>query len=300
MLKNLLFLLAFLSCFNVVSQPYLNQSARWVQKTEVTNSGYTTFCSSTFYFVGDSTINSKVYMKLNEFASCYVLPPDYDSTFNPPDTLDGTYLRALIREENKAVYILDFIDGTERILYNFGMPDYTSIELVVGNSACQIEDSVLIETHDTVCIGNIKRKRWAISTSPFPIAEYFIEGVGPSSGFLGGICGTNCQDCIATLLSFEMNGDTLYMDNCTSINAISKLDTKHSIKQLNNQIIIEGKGIAQLKMYDLSHHLIMQQHNNNVSQVAADFTLLPTGIYLYYGIASGVPFSGKFAYFSDK
>jgi hypothetical protein len=286
-------------CYSALSQPYLNQSARWVQKTEVTNSGYTTFCNSTLYFVGDSTINSKVYMKLNEFASCYVLPPDYDSTFNPPDTLDGTYLRALIREENKAVYILDFTDNTERILYNFGMPDYTSIELVVSNSACQIEDSVLIETHDTVCIGNIKRKRWTISSSLFPIADYLIEGVGPSSGFIEAICGTNCQDCIATLLSFELNGDTLYQGNCTSISAISKMDYKHSITQLNKQLIIEGIGIEQLLIYSSNFQMLVNQNCRKDTKLTIDCSKLPAGIYLYYGIDSGIPFSGKFAYVSD-
>jgi hypothetical protein len=199
------------------AQNYLNLTARWKQSFSYNGISNSTFCISERYFDRDTIINGKVYYLLFYTDECILSTRTFDSLGNPIVTRDTTNLTSFIcfvREENKKIYLRDFVDN-EELRYDFGVPDNSPIDSIVKLAGCS-NSFVQILTHDTVCIGNEKRKSWQVSMSQFPLAQRIIEGVGPSSGFLAPICRNGCPECGYNLLSFTLNGDTLYKGNCTS------------------------------------------------------------------------------------
>ncbi len=249
-------------CF---SQNYLNETARWKQSFYYNGMTNSTSCISDRYFDGDTLIEGKKYFLLFYNDECIFTSFTFDSLGNPivtKDTTNTISFITFIREENKRIYTRAFLDA-EVLRYNFDVPDNSPIDSIVKFNACVSTGSVSILNHDTVCIGNIKRKRWKVSMSPYPLAQSIIEGVGPSSGFLAPVCRNGCPECSYYLLSFTLNGDTLYKGNCITTgyhtNKIAELSlypnpftesltvkastivNHYTIENLNGTLIIEDK-----------------------------------------------------------
>lgn len=209
-------LVLFVNFQQISAQNYLNETARWKQSFRFSTSTTSTNCISDRYFKGDTVVSGLKYYLLYYTDYCILTKTTFDSLGNPVisrDTTELTSFLAYIREANKKIYYSDFI-GNEFLKYNFDVNDNTPVDSVVINSICNSANNVKILQHDTVCIGNIKRKSWEVSMSPFPLAARIIEGVGPSSGFLAPVCRNGCPECNYALLSFTLNGDTLYKVNC--------------------------------------------------------------------------------------
>lgn len=202
-------------CF---SQNYLNETARWKQSFYYNGMTNSTYCISDRFFNGDTLIEGKNYFLLFQNEECIFTKYTFDSLGNPiitKDTTNNTIFITFIREENKRIYTRTLSDA-EVVRYNFDVPDNSPIDSVVKINGCVSTGSVSILNHDTVCIGNIKRKQWTVSMSQYPLAQKIIEGVGPSSGFLAPVCRNGCPECGYSLLSFTLNGDTLYKGICIS------------------------------------------------------------------------------------
>ncbi len=199
------------------AQTYINETAKWTQSFSYSGFGNSTYCIYTKYFNGDSTYNNKVYYKLYSQDFCILTKTLFDSLGNPyleKDTTESLIFQGLVREENKRIYLMHS-DSTEYLYYNYNFSNQTPVDSLVKNLGCGINPTITLLNHDTVCIGNEGRKRWRISSSMYPLAFYLIEGVGPSSGFLAPICRNGCPECGYSLLSFTLNGDTLYKGQCS-------------------------------------------------------------------------------------
>ena len=238
-----LLLIVVLVTNHLSAQNYLNASARWEQSYSHMGFTSSTQCMSTLYFDGDTTVANKQYMKLYANSTCYYSHLEYDSLGNSYMLIDTNItihaLRAGIREIDKKVYVLAS-SGPEYLQYNFNYDDYALIDSVVAYSVCWGGSAVSLMAHDTVCIGSIARKRWPISPSSYPLAYSLIEGVGPSSGFLAPICRNGCPECGYNLLSFIMNGDTLYHGNCRpalGVGTISMTSGMHIAPNPSHDII---------------------------------------------------------------
>ncbi len=282
--------------FNSFAQNYLNQTARWVQTFYYLGFTTNTTCRSTLYFQGDTTVNNLLYYKLFDNAECLVTTTQYDSLGEPFQVVDtniSTILRGYIREESRKVYLLDY-NGNEAMRYNFGYPDFTSVDLVAPYGTCQPANSVSITTHDTVCIGNIGRKRWSVSMSQYPLAQYIIEGVGPSSGFLAPTCRNGCPECGYSLLNFVLNGDTLYQGTCSIPLAIASENPEVEIIQTQNELTVKADGLIELDVFSINGSLLKHQSSQHNNQMNCSFSEFPSGIYLYRGNSNGKPFQGKF------
>ena len=133
-----------------------------------------------YYLGGDTTVNGVVYHKLIE---------NVGNTTEP-----STYLKGIIREEDKKVYYA----GDDYGGYNHG-----GEEFLLYDYTCDIGDTVyhdytderfhytIIKAIDSVKIAGEYRKRYKVkmnSLQPFEGEEYWIEGIGNvKNGILGAI-----------------------------------------------------------------------------------------------------------------
>lgn len=278
----LLFNLVLLNlCF---SQNYLNETARWKQSFYYNGASNASSCISDRYFKGDTIIEGKKYYLLFYNDECIFTTTTIDSLGNPiitRDTTNTSSFISFIREENKRIYTRAFLEE-EQLRYNFDVPDNTSIDSMVKFNACLTSSAVKIQNHDTVCIGKIKRKRWTISMSLYPAAQSIIEGVGPNSGFLAPICRNGCPECSYSLLSFTLNGDTLFKGNCISTGYTIKNEIVVSLypNPFNEIVNIEAaKLINYYTIEDLNGSILIRERvdkeNFNIENKN-----LSTGVYI--------------------
>lgn len=252
-----LFIVIFITMFSVSqAQPYLNETARWKQSFNYNGMTNSTQCISNRYFNGDTLIAGKNYYLLFYSDRCIRTTRTFDSLGNPIityDTTDVTSFLGYIREENKKIYFRD-INDTEVIKYNFNAKENAIIDSMVHTPGCGFPSSAYILTADSVCLGNNIRKRWKVSMSLYPLANYIIEGIGPSSGFLSPVCRNGCPECGYQLLSFTMNGDTLYKGNCMATGIQLDEEEKFSIypNPTTSSIIVEASSsIEQIEVFNV-------------------------------------------------
>ncbi len=294
MKHKLLILFICLSFASVKAQSYLNETARWNQVYTWSGFDAHTSCNDVYYIAGDSVINDTNYFKINLQSLCYYTHTVYDNMGNGEQVTDTNLtdeLSILIREYNK-----QFIQRSaeqEYLLYNFDLIDSTAIENATPFPSCGLSGGVSLLNHDTVCIGSIGRKRWMISMSNYPLAYYFIEGVGPSSGFRSPICRNGCPECGYGLTSFVLNGDTLYQGNC-SITGIeeSKDLSDFSFQYGMNNLSFQAKNLHWVELYStagLRTHIIKA----NDGKVELPASSLVSGVYIYRAWVDGKMETGK-------
>jgi Secretion system C-terminal sorting domain len=281
----LFILFIFVLSFSATSQNYLNETARWKQSFNYNGISTSTSCISERYFNGDTIIDGKKYYLLFYTDVCILNTRTFDSLGNPiivSDTNNTTSFLTFIREENKRIYTRALLED-EFLRYNFDVPDNTPIDSVVKFTGCA-SSFVQILKHDTVCIGNIKRKSWAVSMSQFPLAQRIIEGVGPSSGFLSPICRNGCPECGYSLLSFSLNGDTLYKGNCiaSGLDQLQKTDIRIYPNPCTDYLSIEADvPVLKYTIYKADGTLLAQQDvDNQGKEWSIDCREFPQGLYI--------------------
>ena len=297
MKRFILFVFILLASYQVQCQNYLNETARWVQTYSWSGFTANTQCTTTYYFSGDSVLNDTTYMKLFKETLCYFTQTQYDSLFQPYHLIDTSFtisFHSLIREADKKIYRRD-ASYNEYQQYNFGLPDMSPIDSVVSNSVCSL-NSVYILDHDTVCIGNIGRKRWRVSQSMYPLAYYIIEGVGPSSGFMAPVCRNGCPECGYTLQSFTLNGDTLYHGNCEILAGIEPMNLDVKFGQAFNSVWFDIEDDSYLELYNLMGNRIMSQELTKSTRNSISMLGFDQGIYLFKIVSKAQVMSGRFLY----
>lgn len=276
-----------------IGQTYLNTTARWTQTQTWTGFTANSQCTTVYYIEGDSLIEDTSYYKIYSDVICYLNQTEYDSLGNAyqvTDTSMSNSFNMLLREFDRK--FIRRVGNQETVLYNFGINDFTSIADAVLNPVCG-QSSPSLLTHDSVCIGNSLRKRWLISPSQYPLANFFIEGVGPSSGFNAPICRNGCPECSFTLNYFELNGDTLYSGNCLLLNTEFRKEEKLLLSLTGDMIRFSSKTVKVIELFTLQGSLIaMAEANNGV--VTMPLNQFENGIYLYRAFDQGDIISGKF------
>ena len=281
----------------IQSQNYLNETARWVQTYSWSGFTANTQCTTTYYFSGDSVLNDTTYMKLFQESLCYFTHTEYDSLFQPYQIIDTSFttsFHSLIREADKKIYRRS-PSSSEYQQYNFSLPTMSPIDSVVYGSSCSM-NSVYILDHDTVCIGNIGRKRWRVSQSTYPLAMYVIEGVGPNSGLFAPVCRNGCPECGYSLQSFTLNGDTLYNGICEI--SVGIKFTKQYVKygQDHNSMWFDLEDDSSIEFYDLIGERKYHQEVKKESRTTISMEGLDNGIYLYRIVQGTQILSGKILY----
>ena len=275
-------------------QSYLNPTARWTQSYSWTGFNANSHCRTVYYIEGDSLVNDTTYSKLHSNVDCFYNHTEYDSLGNPyqlTDTNSTISLACLIREENRKFIVRT--GNQESVLYNFDLSNFSPITDAVQNPVCGLSAPSLM-THDTVCIGNELRKRWIISPSQYPLAYYFIEGVGPSSGFKAPVCRNGCPECSYSLNYFELNGDTLYSGYCNPLEANFVSQEKIQLAQSENgKVQFSSQNLRSIEIYTLQGKLIVDLDAKN-GFASIDLNMQTPGIYIYRAIEFKNAISGKF------
>lgn len=297
-MRALILLLFIVSLLQLNAQNYFNETSRWQQHFQYQNSSSLTHCNKTLYFDGDTVINEVSYRKLFADEVCifsqFMWDEEEGTSIWVDDTVHSINPVALLRESNKKVFFLGE-ENNEYLRYDFGKPDYTNIDSVDTYTSCGMPTSVQIMDHDTVCIGPIGRKRWTISPSQYPNAYFFIEGVGPSSGFLAPVCRNGCPECGFSLTNYVLNGDTLYQGTCSiPASIITKKPIQPLISQSANRFEIQFPGIEILTLYSGNGQFISTHKTDQKDVITLPTDHLAKGVYIYHVSSNNNPIAGRF------
>lgn len=219
-------------------------------------------------------VNDTNYYKIYRDGYCVSGNMVYDENGNGEMVYDTTYFdqfTILLREENKAFYKRE-LGGFDNLMYNFNLESIGNTEEFNPYPSCGISSPSYV-LQDTVCIGSIARKRWSISFSQYPLANYIIEGVGANSGFQSPVCRNGCPECGYSLLNFTLNGDTLYQGACSMPLQVDELEEEDEVRwlQTNDEILCIPPTDGELSLWTMDGKLVMKR--KVVAQEAAGIQL---------------------------
>jgi hypothetical protein len=293
-------LLSFLAgcfCTQLLSQNYINETARWEQYTSYYQSFQSNnYCSITYFISGDTIANGTFYYRLMRAADCTYINPNLDSignSFIDTSTYNDTVFSRYIRDANQTIYTYDPETNTETWVYRFNITEPITIDSAISEAlGCGTNPELL--AHDTVCIGNIPRKRWSL-TQGVGAVQSFIEGVGPGSGLFGATCNTFCPECGAGLTRFMLNGDTLYSGSCTSAAGLPAMDSNVSDIEVAihaGSLRINAISEIEVSLFSIDGRIIFQSNYQSDTTIYLN-EFLP-GIYVYRIQGKDAMKSGKF------
>jgi len=279
-MKNLIFFVAILTALSANSQtnvyhPFPDSSAIW-------NIHYCYACmggwSDEYYSVtisGDTIVGGLSYHKL--------ITPYIQSVASGCGGMSAGYLGAIRQDAaQRKVFYLPPSAGSEQLLYDFNL---AAGDTVKGYTESQAYPRDVVQSVDSVLVGNSYRKRWNLPCYDIHI----IEGIGSTYGlfqFSPG-CITDAPDF--AINCFKQNGQTLYPDptaNCgliTSVNSPAGIDRKIRISPnpSHGSFTVEfepGMKITAFRLTDLPGRVILSQQT--LGQVLFNVHNLHSGIYL--------------------
>ncbi len=155
---------------------------------------------------GDTTMNNAVYHKL--------IVPYFHAV--PPDVLPA--YKGAIRQEvaNKKVFIIPPGEMAEQLLYDFNLQVGDTVRGYIERYG--VKD--IVQTIDSVMVGNSYRNRWFINPS---YNIYFIEGIGSTYGLVEGSPGMTIDAPDFSLICFKQDGHPLYPDTLTNCEIITSI-----------------------------------------------------------------------------
>lgn len=207
----------------------------------------TSYNTSSYYIIGDSTIGSIHYKKL--FDSNEEIPVNWT-------------LRGLIREDStKKVWLKWPIDDVEELLYDFSVSAGDSITLRFDTLFYYSVDSVTIINVN----GNPRKKYW-ISQDDFDWQETWIEGIGSNKGItnsgmaqaVGGWSWLLCMSESGELIYMNPNYNLCYLTS-TSINESDKSIFQIYPNPTKDILIIENienLNIESISILNIAGHVI--------------------------------------------
>ena len=213
---------------------------------------------------GDTLINGLLYQKV--------------SIVNP------VWYKGAIRQDsiNRKVFIIPPAALTEELLYDFTMQVGDTVQGYIETYHARD----VVESIDTVLVGNNYRKRWKIN-SGYNI--YFIEGVGSTYGLVEPSPGTIVDAPDFSISCFRQNNITIYPDtvsSCELITSVKPVEAQNDqLKMYPNpshgSITIEfdkSMNIKEIRLTDLPGKIILEQQTG--SRTKMEITNLQNGLYI--------------------
>jgi hypothetical protein len=200
--------------------------------------------------------------------------------------LDNTKLnvyKGAIRQDTtaKKVFFVPPYGNTEQLLYDFTMQLGDTIRGYLGSFAFQKQ---IVQSIDSVWVGNTYRKRWNIDTN---YDVHIIEGIGSTYGVIEPLPGNTVDQPERSIICFRQNAQTIFPNpnNCeliTSINSADKI--LNQVKIFPNPsngtftIDFDKANIKEIVLTDLLGKVILKQVLNGQS----DFKINPlkSGVYI--------------------
>ena len=239
---------------------------------------------------GDTVINGQTYHKLT-------VPFVQEYSHGDCGGITAGYKGAVRQDPAaKKVFIIPPSGSTEQLLYNFSMQ--------VGDTVKGYLESIapapdIVQTIDSVMVGNAYRKSWNINTC-YNIR--IIEGIGSTYGLieLSPGCITDLPD--NSLFCFQQNGKTVFPDttsSCkllTSVNSViySNNDLKIYPNPSNGSFTVEFDplmNITGLRLSSMFGNTVSEQLTGNKTRFS--FTDLPGGVYILIAINKENKFTNR-------
>ena len=265
-MKKLLFLLTILLTMSSMAQtyyPFPDSNAQW--NIHMLQMGWPPVEENYSIIIsGDTLINGLLYQKL--------------SIVNP------VWYKGAIRQDsiNRKVFIIPPAALTEELLYDFTMQVGDTVQGYIETYHARD----VVESIDTVLVGNNYRKRWKIN-SGYNI--YFIEGVGSTYGLVEPSPGTIVDAPDFSISCFRQNNITIYPDtvsSCELITSVKPVEAQNDqLKMYPNpshgSITIEfdkSMNIKEIRLTDLPGKIILEQQTGGRTKM--EITNLQNGLYI--------------------
>ena len=271
-MKKLLLLIAIISALSTKAQttvyhPFPDSNAIW-------NFHLYLYCFSNgtadeYYsitFSGDTLISNQTYHKLST--------PFVQSFSTGTCGEINTGYKGAIRQDaaNKKVFYIPPAESTEQLIYDFNMQVGDTVRGFIETNAFPTD---IVQSIDSVLVGNTYRKRWNIN-SCYNI--YFIEGIGSTYGLIERSPGCITDQADYSITCFQQDGHTLYPDTTTSCKLITSMNSVK--KELSVLIILpnpsngsftvdfeQAMNIKEVRLTDLLGNIILQQQTNNQTKI---------------------------------
>ncbi len=265
-MKKLLFLLTILLTMSSMAQtyyPFPDSNAQW--NIHMLQMGWPPVEENYSIIIsGDTLINGLLYQKL--------------SIVNP------VWYKGAIRQDsiNRKVFIIPPAALTEELLYDFTMQVGDTVQGYIETYHARD----VVESIDTVLVGNNYRKRWKIN-SGYNI--YFIEGIGSTYGLVEPSPGTIVDAPDFSISCFRQNNITIYPDtvsSCELITSVKPVEAQNDqLKMYPNpshgSITIEfdkSMNIKEIRLTDLPGKIILEQQTGGRTKM--EITNLQNGLYI--------------------
>ena len=271
-MKKLFLLINVLLALSSVAQksiyyPFPDSNAQW--NMHLSLMGYPGPAHEEFYSIiisGDTLINSLSYQKL---VILFVQSSGKSTT-----SLITPGYKGAIRQDtfNKKVFIIPPTTVTEQLLYDFTMQVGDTVR---GYIETNTNPKDVVESIDSVLVGNNYHKRWSINPNYY---ISFIEGVGSTYGLIeyspGGV--VDLADISTTC--FQQNGITLYPDtisNCELITSIAPKDNKNEAFRIypnpfHGSFTVEfdkSINIEEIRLTDIFGRIILKQQTGTLTKI---------------------------------
>jgi hypothetical protein len=217
------FLLLFLILFAIRAKSQTNVYHPFPDSAAVWNFNLVRMCwpngwEMDYYSVqisDDTVINSQVYHKLSI--------PFIQHNFTDLCSEVVGYQGAVRQDTSiKKVFIVLSTDTIEQLLYDFNMQVGDTVRGILNNN---LLDDEIVQSIDSILVGNNYRKRWNIN--PYYNIS-LIEGIGSTYGLIKSSPGNIVDQPDYSLTCFSQNGFTLYPDtftNCEIINGVKNISS---------------------------------------------------------------------------
>jgi len=218
---------------------------------------------------GDTLINSQTYHKLTTpFVQSF-------STGTCDEILTG--YKGAIRQDttNRKVFYIPPNNLTEQLLYDFNMQVGDTVQGYIEGYAYEPD---IVQSIDSVLVGNNYRKRWNINTC---YNIHFIEGIGSTYGLIQQSPGCITDHADYSITCFQQNGQSLHPDttsNCQLITSVNTFNpTSNQVKVFPNPSngfftvdFDQPLNITEIQVIDMLGNIVNRQKTNNKKTINID------------------------------
>lgn len=283
MKKLLLLALLFLNV-ELQAQTFLQKGAEWNQSI-YEKAKYTILETKSKYIIlRDTSLFNKKYFILKEYFQFNTLTRK-DTSIDKWDTKYGEmyFQYSFLREESKRIYRLNSAN-IDMLVYDFSIEAGDRFENAVYAYGCPDVFGLYFEKEDSVCLGGKRLKRWKVSEKEFSSADFLIEGIGPNTGIFTPFCKSHCPNCLYTLHYFTMNGDTLYMGDCSKTLSLKEefSANKMLVTYYPDGVHVEASEDGKLQLSDLSGQELYSQIIKLGASVIIPYFVYKPGIYILH------------------
>ena len=253
-----------------VYYPFPDSNAQW--NMHLSLQGIPGPAHEEFYSIiltGDTLINGLTYHKLTI--------PYVESSGKSITTMISPGYKGAIRQDtlNRKTFIIPPATITEQLLYDFTMQIGDTVK---GHIETYLNPGDVVESIDSVLVGNNYHKRWKINSN---YTIYFIEGVGSTYGLIEYSPGNVVDWADISTTCFRQNGITLYpasATNCELITSIIPVNKKKDQFKIypnpsHGSFTAEfdkSMNIVEIRLTDLFGRIILQQQTDNLTKIEID------------------------------